>query len=67
DMAVGALIAWRPTSRLGLFGAIAVALFYAIAGTMLRPELWNEPLGPFLKILPIIVLHFVALAVLEER
>lgn len=67
DMAVGALIAWRPTSRLGLFGAIAVALFYAIAGTMLRPELWNEPLGPFLKILPILVLHFVALAVLEER
>ncbi|RUZ16574.1 nucleoside-diphosphate sugar epimerase, partial [Mesorhizobium sp. M7A.F.Ca.US.007.01.2.1] len=47
--------------------AIAVALFYAIAGTMLRPELWNEPLGPFLKILPILVLHFVALAVLEER
>jgi uncharacterized protein YbjT (DUF2867 family) len=67
DIAVGMLIAWRPTSRLGLFGAIAVALFYTVTGTILRPELWNEPLGPFLKILPILVLHLVALAVLEER
>ena len=67
DMLVGALIAWRPRSRLGLYGAIALALFYAVTGTVLRPELWNEPLGPFLKILPILVLHCVALAVLEER
>ncbi|MER8980541.1 SDR family oxidoreductase [Mesorhizobium sp. M0870] len=67
DMIVGALIAWRPTGRLGLFGAIALSLFYAIAGSILRPELWNEPLGPLMKILPILVLHFVALAVLEER
>ena len=66
-MLVGALIAWRPRSRLGLYGAIALALFYAVTGTVLRPELWNEPLGPFLKILPILVLHLVALAVLEER
>ncbi|ESZ31898.1 hypothetical protein X733_20520 [Mesorhizobium sp. L2C067A000] len=67
DIAVGALIAWRPTSRLGLFGAIAVSLFYAIAGSILRPDLWLEPLGPLIKILPILVLHFAALAILEER
>ena len=67
DMAVGALIAWRPTSRLGLCGAITVSLFYAVAGTLLRPDLWSEPLGPLMKILPILVLHFVALAILEER
>ena len=67
DMLVGASIAWRRTSRLGLWGAIAITLFYAVAGTLLRPGLWNEPLGPLLKILPILILHFVALAVLEER
>ncbi len=67
DMAIGAAIAWRPTSRLGLWGAIAISLFYAVAGTILRPDLWNEPLGPLMKILPILVLHFVALAVREER
>ncbi|MBZ9898264.1 MULTISPECIES: SDR family oxidoreductase [unclassified Mesorhizobium] len=67
DAAVGALIAFRPTSRPGLWGAIAISLFYAIAGTILRPDLWNEPLGPLMKILPILALHFVALAILEER
>jgi hypothetical protein len=67
DMAVGVLIAWRPTSRLGLWGAITVSLFYAVAGTLLRPDLWTEPLVPLMKILPIVVLHFVALAILEER
>ena len=60
-------VAWRPASQTGLWGAIATSLFYAIAGTVLRPDLWNEPLGPLMKILPILALHFVALAVLEER
>lgn len=67
DIVVGALIAWRPTARKGLYAGIALSLFYLILGTFLRPDLWNEPLGPFLKVLPIIVLHFVALAILEER
>lgn len=67
DAAVGALIAFRPTSRPGLWGAIAISLSYAIAGTILRPDLWNEPLGPLMKILPILALHFVALAILDER
>ncbi|TIN19534.1 MAG: nucleoside-diphosphate sugar epimerase, partial [Mesorhizobium sp.] len=50
-----------------LYAGIALSLFYLVVGTFLRPDLWNEPLGPFLKVLPIIVLHFVALAILEER
>ena len=63
----GALIAVRRTARWGLWAAIALSGFYIVAGTLLRPDLWAEPLGPFLKIFPIVVLHFVALAVLEER
>lgn len=67
DLAVGSLIAWRPLTRWGLWGALALSAFYAVAGTVLRPDLWAEPLGPFLKIFPIMVLHLVALAILEER
>jgi uncharacterized protein YbjT (DUF2867 family) len=67
DMIVGALIAFRRTARLGLWGAIGICVFYALAGTILRPDLWNEPLGPLMKILPIFLLHLVALAILEER
>jgi hypothetical protein len=39
----------------------------AIIGTILVPRLWADPLGPMLKIWPIIVLHFTALAILENR
>jgi DoxX-like family len=67
DIAAGSLMAWRPTASLGVRGAIALSTFYLVAGTVLRPDLWNEPLGPLLKILPILVLHFVALAILDER
>jgi uncharacterized protein YbjT (DUF2867 family) len=67
DIAIGVSIAWRPWTRYGLYGALALSLFYAIAGSILRPGLWIEPLGPLLKVLPIFVLHLVALAVLDER
>lgn len=67
DIAIGAAIAVRRTCWYGLWGAIGLSLFYAIAGTILLPELWREPLGPLLKIWPILVAHVAALAILEER
>lgn len=67
DIVIGALIAMRRTARAGLWGALGLCLFYLIAGSILRPDLWNEPLGPLMKILPIFLLHLVALAILEER
>ncbi|WP_050385528.1 SDR family oxidoreductase [Bradyrhizobium pachyrhizi] len=67
DLVIGLAIAYRPASRYGLYGAIAISFTYAIIGTALAPRLWADPLGPMLKIWPIIVLHFTALAVLEDR
>lgn len=67
DIAVGACIAWRRLTVVGLYGALALSLFYAATATILRPDLWLEPLGPLIKILPIFVLHLLALAILEER
>lgn len=67
DFAIGLAIACRRTARAGLYGALAILLFYALAGTAIRPDLWIEPLGPMLKIGPIIVLNVAALAILEAR
>jgi uncharacterized protein YbjT (DUF2867 family) len=67
DLAIGLAIAYRPTSRYGLYAAIAISFTYAIIGTILVPRLWADPLGPMLKIWPIIVTHFVALAIFEDR
>ncbi|MBY3158445.1 SDR family oxidoreductase [Rhizobium laguerreae] len=67
DMVIGCAIALRRTARWGLYAAILLSLFYTAAGTAILPALWNEPLGPLTKIGPILVLHLVALAILEER
>ena len=67
DIAIGVALAFRRTARRALFGALAVSAFYLIAGTFVLPQLWLEPLGPLLKILPIIVLNVVALGLLEDR
>ena len=67
DLVIGIAIGYRRTSRYGLYAAIGISVAYAIIGTMLVPRLWADPLGPMLKIWPIIVLHFVALAIRDDR
>jgi uncharacterized protein YbjT (DUF2867 family) len=67
DIAVGAAIGWRRTTRLGVTAAILVTIVYAIIGTVLVPRLWSDPLGPMLKVLPILVLHLAALGLIDDR
>jgi len=67
DIAIGLAILYRPSSRYGLGAALGISLAYAIIGTILVPRLWVEPLGPMLKIWPIMLLNLVALAILEDR
>ena len=67
DLVIGIGIAFRGTARIALYGALAISLFYAAAGTLLVPRLWIDPLGPMLKIWPIIALNLVALAILDDR
>ena len=64
---IGLAILYRPTSRYGLYAALLISIGYAIIGSILVPRLWREPLGPLLKILPIIVLNLIALAIREDR
>ena len=67
DLVIGIAIAFRRSSRLALRAALGLSTFYLVAGTVILPRLWAEPLGPMLKIFPIMVLHGVALAILEDR
>jgi hypothetical protein len=67
DLAIGIAIAFRRTTRRALYAGLVLSAFYLVAGTVLLPRLWVEPLGPMLKILPIAVLMVVALAILEDR
>jgi uncharacterized protein YbjT (DUF2867 family) len=67
DLAIGLAILWRPATRMALWCALVLTLVYVIAGTAILPRLWEEPLGPMMKVWPIIALNFVALAILEDR
>ncbi|MDF2999822.1 MAG: nucleoside-diphosphate sugar epimerase [Xanthobacteraceae bacterium] len=67
DLLVGLGIAIRRTAGSALIAGIALALFYALAGTLLTPWLWLDPLAPLLKIAPVITLHLIALATLRDR
>jgi len=67
DIVLGAAILNRPTARLTCIGMIAVSISYLVAGTVLTPALWLDPLGPFVKVLPATLLAAVTWVVLEER
>lgn len=67
DLLVAFGILYRPSSRLALIAAIFLSVFYVIAGSILLPQLWRDPLGPMMKIWPILVFNFICLAILDER
>jgi uncharacterized protein YbjT (DUF2867 family) len=67
DIVIGLAILWRPSSRYGLLAALAVSLVYVVIGTALVPRLWADPLGPMLKIWPVLMLNLVAMAIRDDR
>jgi hypothetical protein len=40
---------------------------YLAVGTSLVPQLWADPLGPFLKVIPLLVATLFTLAIMDER
>lgn len=67
DTVIGIAILWRPASRYGLWAALIISLTYVVIGTALVPRLWADPLGPMLKIWPVLMLNLVAMAIREDR
>ena len=51
----------------GWWPAEPLAERIALIGTILVPRLWVDPMGPMLKIFPILALHLAALAIVEHR
>jgi len=67
DLAIGFGIAFRRTCRIALYAALGISVFYMVTGTFVLPALWSDPVGPMLKIWPIMALNLVALAILPDR
>jgi len=67
DIVVGFAILSRPSSRYGLWAALIISFVYMVIGTTLVPRLWSDPLGPMLKIWPVLMLNLIAMAIREDR
>jgi hypothetical protein len=67
DLCLGAAVVYRPWSRAACWGMCVVTVLYIAAGSVLRPDLWVDPLGPLLKAIPILMLTFIAAVLTEDR
>jgi len=67
DLILGGAILIRAWARRAALGMAIVSLLYLIAGTILTPGLWLDPLAPLLKILPALMLALIAVAMLDRR
>jgi hypothetical protein len=67
DMLLGITIAFRRAAPWALKGMLVVSAAYLLGGTLVRPDLWLDPLGPLLKVIPSMLAALAALAVLDER
>jgi uncharacterized protein YbjT (DUF2867 family) len=67
DIAIGAMLLVRRTARFAAVASVAVAAAYLIAGTLLAPQIWSDPLGAYVKVFPAIALGFAVALLLEKR
>jgi hypothetical protein len=67
DVGLGVGILYQPAARGVCWGMVLVGLNYLVLGSLLRPDLWADPLGPLLKILPVTALTLVTIVLLDDR
>lgn len=67
DMALGAFIAVRRWAKTAALGMVAASAGYLLAAAVWTPDLWADPLGAMLKVLPGMVLAGLVAALMEPR
>ncbi|NWG70307.1 MAG: SDR family oxidoreductase [Parvularculaceae bacterium] len=67
DMAIGAGVLVRRTARAAALLSIVVAFGYLMAGTIIEPALWLDPLGVYVKIIPAMALAAATALLIGER
>lgn len=67
DIILGLLILWRARAREAALGMVVLSLAYLGGSLFTAPDLWTDPLGPMLKVLPGMALALWVWLLLEER
>ncbi|QAX30551.1 SDR family oxidoreductase [Leisingera sp. NJS204] len=67
DIALGLAILWRPWAAWACLGMAGVSLFYVLAASVIAPQMWADPLGSLVKVLPGTLLSLITHQLLQER
>ncbi len=67
DIAVGIGILFRRSFVPACVLAVGLSLSYLVAGIFVAPHIWADPLGPFVKIFPVIGLGLMLASMGDER
>ena len=67
DILLGGAILWRPWTRHAALGMLGLSCGYLIGSLVVAPDLWADPLGPMVKVLPGMTLASVVWLLMEER
>lgn len=67
DLALGLAILWRRWTRPAALGMLALSGAYSIGSLVLAPDLWADPLGPMVKVLPGTALAALVWLLMEDR
>ena len=67
DILLGAAILWRSWTRRAALGMIGLSGAYVIGSLLVAPDLWADPLGPMVKVLPGMALAALVWLMMEER
>jgi uncharacterized protein YbjT (DUF2867 family) len=67
DILLGFAILWRATARISAVAMIGLSVCYLSGSLASAPDLWLDPLGPMVKVIPGIMLAAIVALILEER
>ncbi|WP_127115304.1 SDR family oxidoreductase [Shimia sediminis] len=67
DIGLGAAILWRRWARAAAAGMLLVSFAYLVGSLLFAPDLWLDPLGPMVKVLPSMLAALIPLMFLEKR
>jgi uncharacterized protein YbjT (DUF2867 family) len=67
DILLGLALLVRRATRAVLIGMLIATPGYLLAGTILAPHLWADPVGAFTKVFPLLLATAFTLAILDER
>lgn len=67
DIALGLSILIRKFAKIACWAMIGVSVIYLLSAAMITPQLWSDPLGPMVKVMPSVILALIARVTLENR